>query len=121
LNILEISKMAKKTRVAKEKILEILAEHRAGASIADLQAKHGVSASTIYNWKSRAANGGKADKPARRGRARKTAPAASAPAPLASKPPRGDGGLIAENERLKVMLVDMMLERDALRARLARR
>jgi uncharacterized protein YjcR len=113
--------MAKKSRVANEKIQEILAEHRAGASIAELQAKHGVSASTIYNWKSRATGSAKANKPARRGRARKVAPVTAAPAPLVTKPARTDGGLIAENERLKVMLVDLMLERDALRARISRR
>ncbi len=113
--------MAKKTRVAKEKIVEILAELRGGASIADLQAKHGVSASTIYNWKSRAAGSARTDKPARRGRARKAAAKPVAPATTAPKPTRGSGALVAENERLKVMLVDLMLERDGLRARLSRR
>lgn len=119
--ILEMTAMANKTRVSKEKVAEILGELRAGASIAGLQAKHGVSASTIYNWKSRAAEGAKPGKPARRGRARKAKAGSVVPAATAPKPTRNGGALVAENERLKVMLVDLMLERDALRARLSRR
>ena len=114
--------MARKTRMPKEKILEILAEHDAGAKLSDLIAKHGISASTLYNWKERFGGGGK---PRRRGRAAK-AGAAPAPRKARAMPARrgdadADASTASETARLKVMLVDLMLERDALKARLARR
>ena len=115
--------MARKARTPKEKILEILAEHAAGMKLADLTAKHAISASTLYNWKDRYGGGG--DKPARRGRPAKSTskPAARQAAAVAIRTPRGqaDDALSSETARLKIMLVDLMLERDALKARLARR
>ena len=104
----------------KEKILEILAEHDAGAKLSDLIAKHGISASTLYNWKERFGGGGK---PRRRGRAAKSA-VAPAPRKAGAAPARrsdADASTASETARLKIMLVDLMLERDALKARLARR
>jgi transposase len=114
--------MARKSKVPQEKIMEILAELSAGAKLDELRSRYGVSASTLYNWKSRFGNGG--GKPARRGRPPKAAAKASR-AKAAAPPTRvlaaGPGSTAAENARLKVMLVDLMLERDALKARLARR
>lgn len=116
--------MARKSKKTKEQIMEILAEMKTGAKLADLLAKHGVSASTLYNWKSRF-GGGQGDAPRRRGRPPKNAPKVAGR--KAAKPAlraRAAGPAPAqpsEVERLKVMLVDLMLERDELKARLARR
>jgi transposase-like protein len=122
---MECRQMARKSKKTKEQIMEILAEMKAGAKLSDLLAKHGVSASTLYNWKSRF-GGNDGDAPRRRGRPPKSA--AKAPARKIAKPaarrPRAEAAAPAqpsEMERLKVMLVDLMLERDALKARLARR
>ena len=42
--------MGKKRFTTKQR-LEILAEHDAGASVADLCRKYQISAATLYNWK----------------------------------------------------------------------
>ena len=42
--------MGKKKFTTKQR-LEILAEHDAGCSVADLCRKHQISAATLYNWK----------------------------------------------------------------------
>lgn len=42
--------MGKKKFTTKQR-LEILAEHDAGVSVADLCRKHQISAATLYNWK----------------------------------------------------------------------
>lgn len=42
--------MGKKKFTTKQR-LEILAEHDAGSSVADLCRKHQISAATLYNWK----------------------------------------------------------------------
>lgn len=119
---MEQDPMARKSTKTKEQIMEILAEMKAGAKLADLLAKHGVSASTLYNWKSRF-GGGQGDAPRRRGRPPKNAPKVAGrkpakPAPRAAAPAPARP---SEVDRLKVMLVDLMLERDELKARLARR
>ena len=36
-----------------EKIISILKEHEAGASVPDLSRRHGVAENTIYRWKSK--------------------------------------------------------------------
>ncbi|KWV54629.1 transposase [Bradyrhizobium macuxiense] len=41
------------SRFSQEQILEILREHEAGASVADLCRKHGVSDACIYKWKAK--------------------------------------------------------------------
>lgn len=40
-------------RFSNEQIAQILAEHRAGSSAAEVCRKHQVSAKTFYGWKSR--------------------------------------------------------------------
>ncbi len=111
--------MARKSKMPKEKIMEILAELDAGAKIADLLSKHGISASTLYGWKSRFAGGG--DRPARRGRPPQAAAKGRGVKAAAPRNVARVASPDSETARLKVMLVDLMLERDALRARLARR
>ncbi len=41
----------KRNRFSEEQIIEILKEHEAGVSVADLCRKHGVSDASIYKWK----------------------------------------------------------------------
>jgi putative transposase len=41
----------RKSRYSEEQIIGVLREHEAGASMADLTRRHGVSQQTIYRWK----------------------------------------------------------------------
>ena len=43
----------KRKRYSEEKIISILKEHEAGASVPDLSRRHGVVENTIYRWKSK--------------------------------------------------------------------
>ena len=43
----------KRARYTEEQIISILQEHDAGAKCADLCRKHGMSAGTLYAWKSK--------------------------------------------------------------------
>lgn len=43
----------KKSRFSEEKIIAILKQWEAGAKVAELARKCGVSEATLYNWKSR--------------------------------------------------------------------
>ena len=43
----------KRKRYTEEKIISILKEHEAGASVPDLARRHGVAENTIYRWKSK--------------------------------------------------------------------
>jgi transposase InsO family protein len=43
----------KRTRFTDEQIIDILAEHEAGAKCADLCRKHGMSERTFYSWKAK--------------------------------------------------------------------
>nr|WP_280950763.1 transposase [Rhizobium leguminosarum] len=42
----------KKQRFTEEQIIAVLKEQEAGAKVADLCRKHGISEATFYNWKS---------------------------------------------------------------------
>ena len=43
----------KRTRFSEEQIIGVLKEHEAGAGVADLCRKHGMSSATFYAWKAR--------------------------------------------------------------------
>jgi len=43
----------KKSRFTEEKIIEILRLHAGGAKAADLCRQHGISETTLYNWKAK--------------------------------------------------------------------
>ena len=43
----------KRQRFSEEQIIGVLREQEAGAKVADLCRKHGVSESTFYNWKAK--------------------------------------------------------------------
>lgn len=43
----------KRKRYTEEKIIAILKEHEAGASVPDLSRRYGIGENTIYRWKSK--------------------------------------------------------------------
>ena len=43
----------KKQRFTEEQIIAVLKEQEAGARVADLSRKHGISDATFYNWKAK--------------------------------------------------------------------
>ena len=43
----------KRKRYSEEKIISILKEHEAGASMPELSRRHGVAENTLYRWKSK--------------------------------------------------------------------
>jgi putative transposase len=43
----------KRKRFTEEQIIGVLKEHEQGVQTADLCRKHGISAATFYNWKSK--------------------------------------------------------------------
>ena len=43
----------KRKRYTEEKIILILKEHEAGASVPDLSRRYGIAENTIYRWKSK--------------------------------------------------------------------
>ena len=43
----------KRKNYPEEKIIAILKEHEAGASVPDLSRRHGIAENTIYRWKSK--------------------------------------------------------------------
>jgi transposase-like protein len=104
-----------KTRFDDEQIRAILAEQAGGVPVSEIAEKHKISSATFYNWKARL--GAEAPQAAsaapKRGRPKADKPEGSTPAPKANA--------ADENSRLKVMLVDLMLEVDDLKRQLATR
>ena len=86
----------KRKRFTEEQIIAVLREQEAGAKAADLARKHGVSAATLYNWKSK--YGGMDVSDARRLKA-----------------------LEEENTKLKKLLAEQMLDAAALRELLSKK
>ena len=86
----------KRKRFSEEQIIGVLREQEAGAKVADLCRKHGVSEATFYNWKAK--YGGMEVSDARRLKA-----------------------LEDENAKLKKLLADQMLEASALRELLSKK
>ncbi len=43
----------KRKRYTEEKIMSILKEHEAGASVPDMARRYGIAENTIYRWKSK--------------------------------------------------------------------
>jgi putative transposase len=83
------------SRFTDEQIIGIVREYEAGAKLAELCRRHGISPTTFYQW--RAKYGGMAVSDAKRLRA-----------------------LAEENRRLKQLLADTMLDNQALKGLLAK-
>jgi putative transposase len=86
----------KRNRFTEEQIIEILREQEAGALVADLCRKHGMSSASFYGWKAK--YGGMEVSEAKRLRALET-----------------------ENTRLKKLLADAMLDNAALKELLSKK
>lgn len=80
----------KKSRYSEEQIISILNEHEAGTKLADLCRQHGMSPATLYKWKSKF--GGMEVSDAKRLRV-----------------------LEAENAKLKRLVADLTLDKEALK------
>ena len=81
----------KKSRYTEEQIIAILKQHEAGVKTADLCREHGISDATFYNWKAK--YGGLDVSEAQR-----------------------LGQMEDENRRLKALVADLSLDREALKA-----
>ena len=85
----------KKGRFSEEQIIGILKQHEAGRKVADLAREHGISEATIYTWKSK--YGGLEVNEAQRLK-----------------------GLEDENRRLKHLVADLTLDKEAMKAVIAK-
>jgi len=103
-----------KTRLPESKIREILSEQIAGTPVGELVKKHKISSATFYNWKSR--YGEKSAAAAKRGRPKGSRNVAAVTRIGVVAASGGD-----ENRRLKVMVVDLMLQVEQLKEQLAKR
>lgn len=81
----------KKSRFSEEQIIGMLKQHEAGLKTADLCREHGISAATFYTWKSK--YGGMEVAEAQRLK-----------------------GLEDENRRLKQLVADLSLDKEALKS-----
>ena len=81
----------KKSRYTEEQIIAILKQHEAGVKTADLCREHGISDATFYNWKAK--YGGLDVSEAQR-----------------------LGQMEDENRRLKALVADLSLDKEALKA-----
>ena len=81
----------KKSRYTEEQIIAILKQHEAGVKTADLCREHGISDATFYNWKAK--YGGLDVSEAQRLRQMED-----------------------ENRRLKALVADLSLDKEALQA-----
>jgi len=86
----------KRNRFSEEQIIGILREHEAGAKAGDIARKHGISEATLYNWKAKF--GGMDASDAKRLRA-----------------------LEEENNKLKRLLAETMLDNTALKELLSKK
>lgn len=86
----------KRNRFSEEQIIGILREHEAGAKAGDIARKHGISEATLYNWKAKF--GGMDASEAKRLRA-----------------------LEEENNKLKRLLAETMLDNTALKELLSKK
>ena len=86
----------KRKRFSEEQIIGILRDHEAGASVADLCRKHGMSSASLYLWKAK--YGGMEVSDAKKLRS-----------------------LEDENGKLKKLLADAMLDNAALKDLLAKK
>lgn len=85
----------KRSKFTEDQIIAVLKENEAGAKLADLACKHGISEATLYNWKAK--YGGMDVSEARRLKALET-----------------------ENTKLKKLLADTMLDNAALKELLSK-
>ncbi len=85
----------KRIRFTEEQIITVLREHEAGAKAGDLARKHGISEATLYNWKAK--YGGMEASDAKRLKA------------------------LEDENAMKRLLADQMLEASALRELLSKK